>query len=104
MGIFDRDEEGNIQLLVGKDEQGSDVFVDKAGFTVNNRGYIVTREGNICTRQGKVLFMQHQLKDGEFPKIFPFSRFNISKVLGDFNTDTAGCPILVSTGAGFVDK
>ena len=90
--------------MVGKDEQGSDVFVDKAGFTVNNRGYIVTREGNICTRQGKVLFMQHQLKDGEFPKIFPFSRFNISKVLGDFNTDTAGCPILVSTGTGFVDK
>ena len=51
--------------------------VDKAGFMVNNQGYIVTKEGHISTRLGKILFWKHQLKNEEFPKIFPFTRFNI---------------------------
>ena len=58
MGVFDRDSAGEIQKLRGKDEKGRDVFVDKAGFMVNNKGYIVTRDGHICTREGKVIFLK----------------------------------------------
>ena len=59
MGVFDRDSDGKIQLLTGKDERGQDVTVDKAGFMVNNHGYIVTKEGHISTRQGKILFLNN---------------------------------------------
>jgi hypothetical protein len=85
MGVFDRDPSRKIKLLKGKDERGKEVTVDKAGYMVNNKGYIVNREGSICTRQGKVFFLSKHLKDGEFPKIFPFTRFNINRVLGDFD-------------------
>lgn len=105
MGVFDRDSDGNIQMLQGKDEKGSDVFVDKAGFMVNEKGYIINKEGHICTRQGRVLFFKHQMKHGEFPKIFPFTRFNISRVVGDFDMDPAGAPILQRDADGsFVDR
>jgi len=94
MGVFDRDGNGNIQLMNGKDEHGRDVTVDKAGFMVNHKGYIVTKDGHISTRQGKILFLNNQLKNGEFPKIFPFTRFNIHRVLGDVEMDPSGQPII----------
>ena len=100
MGVFDRDSRGNIQLLLGKDERGKDVYVDKAGFMVNNRGYIVTRDGHVCTREGKVLFLKAHLKNGEFPKIFPFTRFNINRVIGDVEMDPGGQPILQKNDKG----
>ena len=50
MGVFDRDSNGGIQLLNGKDEHGRDVTVDKAGFMVNHQGYIVSKDGHISTR------------------------------------------------------
>ena len=105
MGVFDRDTNGKIQLLLGKDERGKDVYVDKAGFMVNQKGYIVTRDGHICTREGKVLFLKSHLKAGEFPKIFPFTRFNINRVLGDIEMDPGGQPILSKNEYGqTVDK
>lgn len=79
--------------------------MDKAGFMVNQKGYIVTRDGHICTREGKVLFLKAQLKNGEFPKIFPFTRFNINRVLGDIEMDPGGQPILQKNERNqFVDK
>ena len=79
---------------MGKDERGNEVTVDKAGFMVNHQGYIVTKDGHICTRQGKILFLKNQLKNGEFPKIFPFTRFNIHRILGDVEMDPGGHPII----------
>lgn len=35
MGVFDRDNQGKIEIMLGKDEKGKDVYVDKAGFMVN---------------------------------------------------------------------
>ena len=90
MGVFDRDSQGNIQLLLGKDERGKDVYVDKAGFMVNQKGYIVTKDGHICSREGKILFLKSQLKNNEFPKILPFTRFNINRVLGEVEMDPGG--------------
>lgn len=105
MGVFDRDNRGKIQLLLGKDERGKDVYVDKAGFMVNQRGYIVTRDGHVCSREGKVLFLRTQLKNGEFPKIFPFTRFNINRIIGDLEMDPGGQPILQKNDQGLnVDK
>jgi len=34
------------------------------------------------------------LQDGEIPKIFPFTKFNIKNILGDFEMDPVGNPIL----------
>ena len=45
-------------------------------------------------RDGKVLFLKSHLKDDEIPKIFPFTKFNIKNVLGDFEMDPLGQPIL----------
>ena len=106
MGVFDRDASGNIQFLLGKDEQGKDVYVDKAGFMVNKKGYIVTRDGNVCTREGKVLFLKKQLrKGGEIPKIFPFTRFNINRIAADVEMDPGGQPMLHKNDRGdTVDK
>ena len=79
--------------------------MDKAGFMVNQRGYICTRDGHICTREGKVLFLKAQLKNGEFPKIFPFTRFNINRILGDVEMDPGGRPLLTKNQYGqTVDK
>ena len=68
---------------------------------VNQKGYISTRDGHICTRGGKVLFLKAQLKSsGEFPKIFPFTRFNINRVLGDIEMDPGGQPLLLQNAHG----
>ena len=61
---------------------------------VNQKGYIVTRDGHICSREGKVLFLKSHLKNGEFPKILPFTRFNINRIMGEVDMDPGGQPIL----------
>jgi hypothetical protein len=104
MGVFDRDASDNIKYVRGKDENGRDVAVDKAGYMVNNKGYIINKEGCICTRQGKVLFLASHLKNGEFPKIFPFTRFNINRILGDFDLMSNGQPVLTSQNGMLLDK
>jgi hypothetical protein len=42
---------------------------------------------------------------GEFPKIFPFSKFNLKNVMGDNQKTPAGNPILAKSPAGgWVDQ
>jgi len=51
------------------------------------------------------MFEKRFLKNGEFPKIFPFTKFNIKRVLGDFEMDPLGNPILDRGSDGtFVDR
>lgn len=88
----------------GRNRDGFEVAVDRAGFMVNSKGYIINNEGSICTRQGKVLFSARHLKNGEFPKIFPFTRFNIARVLGDFDLQDNGQPALTEKDGKLVDK
>lgn len=40
------------------------------------------------------MFEKKYLKNGEFPKIFPFTKFNIKRILGNFEMDPLGNPIL----------
>ena len=60
----------------------------------------MTRDGHICSREGKVLFLKSQLRNGEFPKIFPFTRFNINRVLGGVEMDPGGQHILLKNEEG----
>ena len=61
---------------------------------VNERGYLIDESGNIVDRDRKKMFEARFLKNGEFPKIFPFTRFNIKRILGNFEMDPLGNPIL----------
>jgi hypothetical protein len=45
-------------------------------------------------RKGKVLFKKQELKNGEFAKIFSFSKFNMANVTGQFITGKDGKPLL----------
>ena len=105
MGVFDRKRNGKIALIKSKDADGNQIFVDKGGYRVNEKGYIINEEGHICTRFGKVIFAKDTLKNGEFAKIFPFTRFNIKRILGTFEMDPGGVPILSTDADGnLVDK
>jgi hypothetical protein len=72
MGIFDRDVNGRI--MPSKAKKGS--FVDSQGRSVNDKGYLVDKHGNIIDVKGIVVWKAKDLKNGEFIKIFPFSKFN----------------------------
>jgi len=80
MGVFDRKQDGTLDFITTQDEHGRDVVIDKGGNLVNPNGYIVNERGDICSRVGHVLFTKDQLRNNEFPKFFPFTRFNLRSV------------------------
>ena len=51
-------------------------------------------------KDGKKLFEKRHLKNGEIPKILPFTKFNIKNVLGNFEMDPIGNPILGKNSKG----
>lgn len=89
-GQLSRDSNG--ALIFKKNKKGQ--TVDNAGRLVNDKGYLVDESGNIVDRDRKKMFERRYLKNGEFPKIFPFTKFNIKRVLGSFEMDPLGNPIL----------
>jgi len=100
MGQFDKDAHGRIVHKSTK--QG---LTDNLGRLVNDKGYLIDQSGNIIDVNGKQLWKKSELKNGEFPKIFPFTKFNIKRIQGDYDTDGKGQPVLQKTSTdGFVDK
>lgn len=70
-------------------------MVDKKGRRVNSKGYLIDKEGNVVNKEGKLLFENFTLsKDNEIPKLFPFLKFNMSDIQGDFEMDPLGNPML----------
>jgi hypothetical protein len=70
-------------------------MVDKRGRFVNNKGYLVDEDGNIVNKDGKQMFENYTLsKDNEMPKLFPFLKFNIDDIKGDYEMDPLGNPML----------
>lgn len=102
MGQFDKDQNGNIV----PQNNGSGRLLDNLGRPVNEKGYLIDEQGNIIDSNKKQLWKRTDLKNGEFPKIFPFTKFNIQRIQGDFDTNSNGTPMLKKTpsGTGFVDK
>ena len=63
-------------------------YWDKLGREVNQRGYLVDKDGNVINQDGEILFYKHQLnEDGDIPKIFSFTYFNQSDVMGKYQID-----------------
>lgn len=72
MGQFEKDQNGLIipcSSVTG--------LVDNLGRIVNERGYLIDEHGNVVDVNGKQIWKVTDLKSGEFPKIFPFTKFNI---------------------------
>ena len=56
-------------------------------------------------KDGREIFEKKHLSNDEVPKIFPFTKFNVKNVLGDFEMDPLGNPILDrDTDGHFIDR
>ena len=76
-GTFDLDRTGNI--IIRKNDKGQSF--DKQGRLVNQRGYLIDQHGNVVDSDGKKIFERRYLSsNGDFPKIFPFTKFNIKNI------------------------
>ena len=74
-GDFDKNKNGDA--VVKKEQRGSG-YRDKQGRQVNQRGYLIDKEGNIINNKGNKIFESCALSgNGEIPKIFTFSKFNV---------------------------
>mmetsp|Transcript_22416 Transcript_22416/g.27588 ORF Transcript_22416/g.27588 Transcript_22416/m.27588 type:complete len:387 (+) Transcript_22416:7037-8197(+) len=101
IGVFDKD--ANRNIIPQRSEAG--YFVDNVGRRVNEKGYLVDSDGNIIDREGKRIFVKEHLKNGEFPKIFLFTKFNIDNITGDFEMSPLSEPILDKDKNGnFIDR
>lgn len=90
IGQLDKDANGEIMPLTDK----SGKLKDKLGRLINSKGYLIDEFGNVIDKDGRQIFEKKHLKNDEIPKIFPFTKFNIKNVLGDFEMDPLGNPIL----------
>merc|ERR1712086_671200 len=73
---------------------------DNKGRRINSRGYLIDEFGNVIDKDGRQIFEAKHLSDDEIPKILPFTKFNIKNVLGDFEMDPLGNPILDEDAKG----
>lgn len=96
IGQLDKDANGEIMPLTDKSGQ----LKDKQGRLINSKGYLIDKFGNVIDKDGRQIFEKKHLKNDEIPKIFPFTKFNIKNVLGDFEMDPLGNPILEKDANG----
>jgi hypothetical protein len=69
-------------------------LIDNLGRPINSKGYLIDEQGNVIDKDNRAIFFKDQLTDEEIPKILPFTKFNLKNVLGDFEMDPLGNPIL----------
>jgi len=102
MGQFDRDQNG----LIKPQDNGKGQLFDNLGRLVNDKGYLVDEQGNIIDTNNRQLWKKSDLKNGEFPKIFPFTKFNIQRIQGDLEINQNGTPVLKksTSGSGYLDR
>lgn len=75
------------------------------GRRINSAGYLIDDFGNVIDKDGRQIFEKKHLLEDEVPKILPFTKFNVKNVLGDFEMDPLGNPILENVGNGnFKDR
>lgn len=74
---------------------------------MNESGYLINAKGDLISgKNGRVIFEKRLLNEvGEFPKILPFSKFNIFEVCGDLDKNSEGKPeLLENEKSETVDK
>ena len=102
IGVFDKDNAGSIMPTRSKDGTH---LVDNLGRRVNQKGYLVDNDGNVIDKNGKRIWKAKELKHGEFPKIFLFTKFNIANITSDFEMSPLTDPILEKDANGrLVDR
>lgn len=103
IGVFEKDKNtGKILPISSKDGTHLE---DNFGRRVNEKGYLVDRDGNIIDKEGRKIWHAKDLKFGDFPKIFQFTKFNINNVIGDFEMSPLTDPILEKDANGnFIDR
>jgi hypothetical protein len=101
IGQCDKDALGNI--IPSTDQHQN--LIDNLGRKINSKGYLIDQFGNVIDKDGREIFEKKHLESDEIPKIFPFTKFNVKNVLGDFEMDPLGNPILDKDRSGnFVDR
>lgn len=90
MGQVEKDKNGEI--VPNADANGK--LIDNLGRPINSKGYLIDEQGNVIDKDNRPIFFKDQLTDDEIPKILPFTKFNLKNVLGDFEMDPLGNPIL----------
>jgi hypothetical protein len=101
MGVFKMTDANEIIKIETRHPRGIFNLKDLSGHLVNENGYLVNGQGDVVNRKGKVMFLKSHLKGNEFPKIFPFSKFNMSLITGTFQNRPDGLPILNQTSSGY---
>ena len=80
-------------------------MTDNVGRKVNHKGYLIDSDRNIIDREGRKVWQGNHLKNGEPPKIFLFTKFDIDKITGDFELSPLSEPILDEDANGnLVDR
>lgn len=101
IGQCDKDANGNIIPQTDKDGD----YIDNLSRKINSRGYLIDKFGNVVDKDGREIFEGKHLTNDEIPKIFPFTKFNVKNVLGKFEMDPLGNPILDRDAEGsFIDQ
>lgn len=75
-------------------------MIDNLGRKINSRGYLIDEFSNVVDKDGRQIFENKHLLNNEIPKIFPFTKFNVKNVMGDFEMDPLGVPILDRDASG----
>lgn len=96
IGQLDKDANGEIMPMTDKNGK----LRDKQGRLINSKGYLIDEFGNVVDKDGRQIFEKKHLRNDEIPKIFPFTKFNVKNVLGDFEMDPLGNPILEKNKKG----
>lgn len=74
--------------------------IDNKGRRVNDKGYLIDENDNIIDNKGNRIFDKKHLKNGEIPKIMPFTKFNIKNIEGNFERDPLSNPMLSKNDKG----
>ena len=60
------------------------------GRLVNDKGYLIDKKGNIIDTKGKIIWEHKHLKNGEFMKIFSFTKFDLNAIKAAYEVDFNG--------------
>ena len=76
---------------IQKKDTSSGKYWDKKGRQVSVRGYLIDRVGNVITAAGKKIFAKKELDaNGEFPKLFKFTRFDENEISSKISLNEKG--------------